>query len=194
MKKQSRAAWFAACALAAAFAGLSPLAIASTAFASSSGQSHDSSQEGMSHHISIEQPFARATPGLVKNGAAFLTIRNTGPADRLLSAESGVAKRTELHTHLMQDGVMRMRRVEAIDVPSGGAVMLKPGGDHVMLMGLTAPLKKGQSFELTLIFEKAGRVPVTVGVAGVGAKAPHGDGAGHGHGHGHGHGGTPKTD
>ena len=68
--------------------------------------------------ISIEAAVRAGDTGLVKNGAAFLTIRNTGPADRLLGAESGVA-RTELHTHLMQDGVMRMRQVEAIEVPSG---------------------------------------------------------------------------
>ncbi len=180
----------AACFIAAALTVFSPLSL-EPAKAGSGSHGHGGSHASMSKEISIEAPFARATPGLVKNGAAYLTITNNGSADRLLGAESSVSARTELHTHIKQDGVMRMRHVDAIEVPAGETVMLAPGGDHVMLMGLKAPLKKGQSFELTLVFEKAGRVPVTVDVAGVGAKAPHGQG--HGGGHGSSHGGGHKT-
>lgn len=133
--------------------------------------------------VMIEAPFARASAGLAKNGAAFLTVKNmTGEADRLIGVRSDVAARTELHTHLKEDGVMKMRRVEAIEVPADGMAMLAPGGDHVMFMGLKAPLKEGETFPLTLIFEKAGEITATITVGGVGAMQGHG--AGHGMGHG----------
>lgn len=98
-------------------------------------------------------------------GAAWLTIRNAGGADRLTGAESPAADRIELHTHVHEGGVMMMRRVEGIEVPAGGEAALEPGGDHLMLFGLKAALAPGDAFPLTLIFEKAGRVTVEVRVA-----------------------------
>lgn len=131
--------------------------------------------------ISVEAPFARASAGPVKNGAAFLTLKNGGgEADRLIAARAPVADRVELHTHLHENGVMKMRQVEAIEIPAGGMAMLKPGGDHVMLMGLKAPLQEGGSFPLTLVFEKAGEITIDVTIGGVGAMQGHGDGSHHG--------------
>ena len=98
-------------------------------------------------------------------GAAWLTIRNSGGADRLVGAESPAAGRIEIHTHIHEGGVMMMRRVEAIDIPAGGEAALEPGGDHLMLFGLKPGLKTGGSFPLTLLFEKAGRVTVEMRVA-----------------------------
>ena len=98
-------------------------------------------------------------------GAAWLTVRNSGAADRLLGAESPAAERVELHRHIHRDGVMTMRRVEAIDIPAGGEAALEPGGDHLMLFGLEPGLKTGGSFPLTLLFETAGAVTVEVRVA-----------------------------
>lgn len=98
-------------------------------------------------------------------GAAWLTIRNAGGEDRLVGAESPAAERVELHTHIHEDGVMAMRKVEAIDVPAGGEAALEPGGDHLMLFGLKGGLKTGDRFLLTLVFEKAGAVTVEVRVA-----------------------------
>lgn len=98
-------------------------------------------------------------------GAAWLTVRNSGAADRLLGAESPAAERVELHRHIHRDGVMTMRRVEAIDIPAGGAAALEPGGDHLMLFGLEPGLKTDGSFPLTLLFEKAGAVTIEVRVA-----------------------------
>ena len=98
-------------------------------------------------------------------GAAWLTVRNGGGADRLLGAESPAAERIEIHTHIHEDGVMKMRRVEAIDIPAGGEAALEPGGDHLMLFGLKAGLAPGDSFPLTLLFEKAGPVTVEMRVA-----------------------------
>ncbi len=123
--------------------------------------------------LTIEVPWARASAGAARAGAAYLRIVNAGAeADRLLGASSPVAERVELHTHRMRDGVMRMRRIEAVSVPGNEAAELKPGGDHVMLMGLTGPLKRGDTFPLTLSFEKAGKITVPVAVRPVTARSP----------------------
>lgn len=98
-------------------------------------------------------PYARSTPPGMENSAAYLTLRNSGDADRrLVAAESPVAATLELHTHLHEDGMMRMRQVEHIDVPAGAEVKLEPGGLHVMLLGLQQPLTPGESIPLSLRF------------------------------------------
>ncbi len=125
----------------------------------------------------VQSPWARATPPTAKNGAAFMTIKGGGAGDRLVSASAPVSERVELHTHLMEGGVAKMREVPAIDVPANGAVELKPGSYHVMLIGLKAPLKEGGTFPLTLRFEKQGTVTVDVPVRALGAM---GDTGGHG--------------
>lgn len=123
--------------------------------------------------IRIEGPWARATPGQSRVGAAYFTIKDTGTQpDRLVKVSSPVAARGELHNHQSEGGVMQMRPVQAIDVPSGGSVVLQPGGLHVMLMDLRQPLKEGEPFALTLEFERAGRVEITVPVTRPGARGP----------------------
>lgn len=145
-------------------------------------------QEYRKGDIAIENPWARATAGRAANGAGFMKLVNSGSTDdRLIKAETGVAKKTELHTHMMEGDVMKMRPVPAIDLPAGQSVMLKPGGLHVMMMGLHDPLKQGESFPVTLTFEKAGTVTVDVPIQSVGAKSSghmggHGDMKKHGHG------------
>ncbi len=95
------------------------------------------------------------------NSAAYMTIRNGGAgADRLLAVQSDVAQSVELHTVEMKDNVMQMRPVEAIDVPANGQVELKPGGYHVMLIGLKRELKTDETITVKLRFEKAGEVDV----------------------------------
>ena len=120
--------------------------------------------------ITIENPYARATAGKATAGGGYLSIHNHGQADKLIAASSDVAAMTQLHTHIHEGNVMKMRPVEAIDVPENGGVELKPGGYHVMFMKLKGPLKEGQHFPLELTFEKAGKVTVEVAVGGVGAK------------------------
>ena len=134
-----------------------------------------------------------ATAPSAKNGGAFMTIRNTGHADdRLVAAASPAAARAELHTHIMADGIMKMRPVEGgIAVPAEGMAELKPGGLHVMLLGLAAPLAEGATIPVTLTFEKAGAITVEVPVMKAGATAgPAMDGHhrmdGHGQMEGHG--------
>lgn len=123
--------------------------------------------------ISIDHPWARVTAEGQANGAAYMTLDNKGEADRLLGAESIAADRVELHNHINDNGVMRMRQVEAIDLPADEAIALAPGGLHLMMLDLAAPLVEGEKFPLILTFEKAGKVevevqvePVTYGIGG----------------------------
>lgn len=139
----------------------------------------------------IDHPFARASASpAVTAGAAYFKIMNEGDDDRLISASTPMAARVELHTHEMTADVMRMREVPGgIELPEGETVVFKPGGLHVMLLGLTAPLVEGESFPLTLTFEQAGTVEVVVMVEGPQAGAhKHGDHDHSGHDHsGHDH-------
>lgn len=110
--------------------------------------------------IQVSDPWARASTG--PNGAAYMVIRNTSAAaDRLLEARADVATTVELHKSGMKDGVMTMAPVEGgIEVPAGGQAELKPGGLHVMFIGLTRELKAGEKITLELRFEKAGEITV----------------------------------
>jgi copper(I)-binding protein len=126
----------------------------------------------------IESPWARAS--VTRTGAAYLTVRNGGDEDdRLIGLSTEVADRAKLHASVVQDGVMRMRPVDAVEVPAHGEAALEPGGLHVMLIGLKAPLEEGGSFALTLTFEDAGEVEVTATIEDI----AHG-GARHDHDHG----------
>jgi periplasmic copper chaperone A len=121
--------------------------------------------------LEVSDAWARATPAKAENGVAYLTIRTPTP-DRLVSVSSPVAKKAELHTMEMAGMVMKMRPLAGLDIPAGQSVTLKPGGEHIMLMGLNGPLREGQSFPLTLTFEKAGAREVTVPVEKAGAAGP----------------------
>jgi len=120
--------------------------------------------------ISVEGPWARASAKMARAGAAFMTIKNMGEADKLIAAKADISKKVELHTHIKDGDVMKMRKVKGgITVPAKGMAMLKPGGDHVMFMGLSKQLKEGEMFPLTLVFEKAGEVKVHVKINKAGA-------------------------
>ena len=132
---------------------------------------------GQTGQLEIKTPWARATPGHAENGAAYLT--SVSPtADRLTAASSPVAKKAELHTTSMEGGVMRMRPLTAIDIPAGQTVTLGPGVMHIMLLGLTQPLRQGRSFPLTLSFDHAGPRQVTVMIEKPGALGPGGQATG----------------
>ncbi|MES9844346.1 MAG: copper chaperone PCu(A)C [Candidatus Sedimenticola sp. PURPLELP] len=104
--------------------------------------------------VAVSDAYARAVPPGQPNSASFMTIvNNSGKDHALVSAESPVSKVVELHTHTMDEGMMKMRRVEKIDLPAGQTVTLKPGGLHVMLIGLHQDLKPGENVDVTLIFE-----------------------------------------
>ncbi len=114
--------------------------------------------------IEIGHPWARATAPGQAAGGGFLKLRNGGAADRLLAASSDAAERVELHSMKMEGDVMRMRQLDAIDLPAGATVALEPGGLHLMFLGLRQPLAAGSRFPLKLRFEKAGEVTVEVKV------------------------------
>ena len=123
------------------------------------------------NQLEVANAWARATPGKAENGAAYLTIQSPTP-DRLVAVSSPVAKKAELHTMSMEGMVMKMRPLAGLDIPAGQPVTLKPGGQHIMLEGLDAPLREGQSFPLTLTFEKAGTRTVTGAIEKPGAAGP----------------------
>jgi periplasmic copper chaperone A len=121
--------------------------------------------------VQVTDAWARATPGKAEIGAVYMTIQSP-IADRLTGLSTPVASVAQVHTMTMEGGIMKMNRLAALDLPAGQPVKLEPGGMHVMLIGLTEKLLPGQSFPLTLLFEKAGRQEVTVSVAPVGAMGP----------------------
>jgi copper(I)-binding protein len=135
--------------------------------------------------ITISEPFARATPPGAGASAAYMTITSAGEDDRLIAARSDVARRVELHTHILEDGIARMREVEGgIALPAGEAVTLAPGGLHVMLMGLNAQLIAGEEASLTLVFDKAGEIVVDAPIRDLSGSRPAMGGMGHGQDHG----------
>ncbi len=121
----------------------------------------------------IERPWARASIGMSRPAAAYMTIRNDGAAPEVLTGiETSVAVIAEVHKTEMTDGVSKMRPAGPVEIPARGSIELEPGGLHVMLMKLRQQLTKGERFAMSLIFEKAGRVVVDVPIQGVGATGP----------------------
>jgi periplasmic copper chaperone A len=122
----------------------------------------------------LDHAWARATPGGAEVGGAYLTIKNNGTAaDKLIGGSSSIAAEVQVHEMAMNNGVMTMRPVNGgLSIPPGKSVTLAPGGYHIMLMQLKAPLKQGGKLPVTLQFEKAGKVDVTFDIEGVGASAP----------------------
>ena len=122
----------------------------------------------------IRQAWSRATPNGAKTGGGYLTIENKGSApDRLIGGMADVAGKVQVHEMSMDNGVMKMRPVDnGLAIDPGKTVKLAPGGYHLMMMDLKAPLKQGDKVPVTLEFEKAGKVTVSLDVKGVGAQAP----------------------
>ena len=109
---------------------------------------------GAADNVSVQDPYVRLAPPNAAATGAFMVIRNTGDKDvKLVKADNPVSKATELHTHLNEGGVMKMRPVPAIEIKAKGEAVLKPGGLHVMMIDLKAPLKEGDSVPITLTFD-----------------------------------------
>ncbi len=119
----------------------------------------------------VKDAFARASPTpTATTGAIYLTI-SSPESDRLTAVFSPAAAMAHLHESKDENGVMKMEMLEFLDIAGGQATTLSPGGLHIMLMGLKAPLKKGETIALELTFEKAGTVSVLVPVGGVADQA-----------------------
>lgn len=139
--------------------------------------------------LTVHDAWARERPAGIKVGGVFLTVHNgSAEADTLISGASPIAERVEIHNVAEKDGVMKMFEVEGIEIPAGSTVELKPGGYHIMLMGLKEPLEKGKTFPLTLEFAHSGKIEVTVEVKDAGAMGGDDGCGGHGDSHDHGHG------
>ena len=129
-------------------------------------------------NVQVTAPWARAAPqGRV--GAVYLDLM--GGPDRLVSVASDIAGKVELHETILEDGVARMRPSAGVLISPGARTRLTPGGLHVMLFDLKRPLKEGESFQLTLTFERARAVALTVPVLRAGATAGPGEAAYQGH-------------
>jgi periplasmic copper chaperone A len=140
-------------------------------------------QEVKAGDLVITQPWSRATPGGAKIAGGFLTIENKGTApDRLISGAGDIAGKVEIHEMAMNNGVMTMRPLDkGLVIEPGKSVKLAPGGYHLMLMDLKQPFKQGDKVPVTLEFEKAGKVALSLDVQGVGAQAPAGGDMKHDH-------------
>jgi periplasmic copper chaperone A len=123
--------------------------------------------------IEINHAWARATPASAANGAVYLTITNHGTADdRLTGASTAVASKAQMHITLNENGVVKMRPIADVPIKAGESAQFKPDGMHIMLLKLKHPLKAGDTFPLTLTFDKAGAVETIVKVEKAGAAAP----------------------
>lgn len=112
--------------------------------------------------ISITDPYAKATPPNAKNSAAFLTIQNDGSKDaELILATNSVTPITELHTHINENGMKKMIQIPSIKIPAKSKVELKPGGLHIMLIGLNKQLNPDDNIDLNLTFKDGKRYELT---------------------------------
>jgi copper(I)-binding protein len=120
--------------------------------------------------LQIDHPFARATPPGARTGAVYMIVSNaSNESDRLIRASTPVAAGVVFHQMTLDGGVMKMRAVPSVEVRAGGRLELTPNGYHLMLLDLKQPLKVGERFPLTLTFEDAGTVLVSVTVEDMGA-------------------------
>ena len=125
--------------------------------------------------IKIENGWSRATPPGAKIAAGYLTIRNASKtADKLVAAASPAAEKVETHVTVKEGDIFRMREVKGYDIPAGGAFELKPGGAHLMLVNIKAPLKEGDKVPLTLRFERAGELKTELHVGRLSETGQHG--------------------
>jgi periplasmic copper chaperone A len=149
------------------------LGAAAAAFVVNGALSQETSRSYKLGSLVIEAPWIRATPAGAKVAGGYLKITNTGQqVDRFIGCSLPVAAEVQVHETTMNDGVMKMRRLEkGLDIGAGKSVELKPGGYHLMFTGLREGLKEKQTIKGTLIFEKAGSVEVEYSVAPVGAKS-----------------------
>lgn len=128
-----------------------------------------SKEPAIEKDIVVSDAYAFATSDKQKNGAVFFIVSNVGnDHDRLIGAKTDVAEETEIHTMDMEDDVMKMRKIDGVDIPLGNTIGFTPNGFHVMLLGLEKNLESDESFTLNLLFEKAGEIETVVNI-----KAPY---------------------
>jgi copper(I)-binding protein len=124
--------------------------------------------------LTIEHPWARATPPGAAVGGGYLVVQNDGASpDTLLSATAEICDHVEMHAMAVKNGVMTMTPLPGgVEIPAGGSVAFSPSANHLMLMQLKQPLKQGEEFHGTLTFEKAGTIEIHFAVESMGAQGP----------------------
>jgi len=123
--------------------------------------------------VTVENPWARATPPGAKIAAGYMTVRNAAAApDHLVSASSPAAEKVETHVTAKDGDIFKMREVKGYDIPAQGSFELKPGGAHLMLVNIKAPFKEGERIPLVLKFARAGEVRTELQVQAIGGSAP----------------------
>jgi hypothetical protein len=150
--------------------------LASALFLVSLAAASARAEEVKAGDLVITQAWSRATPNGAKIGTGYFTVENKGTTpDRLVGVSTDIAGKAEVHEMAMNKGVMTMRPVEGgLTIDPGKTVKLAPGGYHLMLFDLKSPLKQGEKLPITLQFEKAGKVMVSLDVEGIGAQGPAG--------------------
>ncbi|MAU95475.1 MULTISPECIES: copper chaperone PCu(A)C [Aurantimonadaceae] len=120
----------------------------------------------------IDHPWSRTTPSGARTGAGYVTVTNNGTeTDRLVGGSAEISEGFELHTSVIVDSVAKMRPLtNGLTIPAGATVTLEPGGTHAMLTGIKEPIQKGKPFAGTLVFERAGEVPIEFMVEGFGVR------------------------
>ena len=138
---------------------------------------HAATRDVTAGDLVIQHPWTRATPGGAQVAGGYLTVVNRGAMpDRLVGGSFAAADAFSLHEMTVDGGVMKMRPTGPLDIPAGASLTLAPSGRHIMFTGLRRGLTKGEALDGTLVFERAGTVPVRFTVEGIGAKAPGGPG------------------
>jgi hypothetical protein len=126
---------------------------------------HHAPVQAAATELAVSQAWSRAMPPSAPTGAVYFVLENRGEQpQRLIGAQTSRAEKTELHTHVHQNDMMKMQQIESVEVPAAGKVEFKPGGNHVMLFGLKQPLVAGESFPITLQFENGGEITTEVSI------------------------------
>jgi periplasmic copper chaperone A len=187
MGRQRESEWRMALAILAAYAMLlvavaAPLAHAAAAAPALMAANDKPAPAYTIGALAVSAPWTRATPKGADVAGGYLAITNTGKdADRLVGGSASVAGRFEIHEMATVDGVMKMRHLDkGLEIKPGETVELKPGGFHIMMMGLKTQVKEGDKLKGALVFETAGTLEVEFTAVGVGAGAPAGE---HDHAH-----------
>ena len=121
----------------------------------------------------LTSAWGRASTSIKRPGAIYLSIKNnSSDSDWLIAAQTPAAKRAELHRHFVDNGVMKMRQIKAIEIPATEITLLKPGSFHIMLFELKSLLKKGDALPLSLTFVNAGKVTIKAHVVNIGSRKP----------------------
>lgn len=144
-----------------AFSLIGAALIAVVAWYFLSGHQEGDHKAHQNQGVQVSNAWSIPIPASSKNAAAYLVIKNGGPADELLSIDSPAADMMQMHDITKEDGQMKMLHMPTVPIPENGEVIFEPGGMHMMLVGLKQTMDQGKEYELTLTFRDAGAIKTT---------------------------------